>query len=113
MRSRTNGQHLIEYALLFAVVVGALVAIQVYVKRTLQARYRAVVDAAAVAISAPTQYEPYYRSETSAAMEDTQQTLTSAPGGQLTTATRSRVVGDAGAVSRVGVDLAADDEWGD
>lgn len=59
-----------EYAVLIAIVVGAVVAMQVYVRRGLQGRIRNVVDdidlgglvsdTNASAIFAGEQYEPYY-----------------------------------------------------
>lgn len=57
-----------EYAILIAIVVGAVVAMQIYVKRGIQGRVRNVVDyvenpEAAKGVSATfngEQYEPYY-----------------------------------------------------
>lgn len=65
-----RGQHLVEYAVLFALVVTAFVTMQVYARRGLQARVRNATDAltsvsgeiGGVTFSnANPQYEPYYQ----------------------------------------------------
>jgi uncharacterized protein (UPF0333 family) len=59
-----------EYAVLIALVVGAVVAMQVYIKRGLQGRLKSAVDATAVGAADTStvlksdQYEPYYLSST-------------------------------------------------
>lgn len=60
-----------EYAVLIALVVGAVVAMQIYIKRGLQGRIRNVVDDTTVGgqvnnggILTGEQYEPYYASST-------------------------------------------------
>lgn len=65
-----RGQHLVEYAVLFALVVTAFVTMQVYARRGLQARVRNATDAL-TSVSATignvtfsntsAQYEPYYQ----------------------------------------------------
>ncbi len=63
-----KGQNTAEYAVLIAVVVGAIVAMQIYVKRGLQAKVKHVADRvgdgllqAGTGITTVTgQYEPYY-----------------------------------------------------
>ncbi|TAN61411.1 hypothetical protein EPN16_03255 [bacterium] len=75
MRRKSRAQSTAEYAIILAVVVGAAIAMQTYVKRGIQARQKAGTDAftginatfAAVAASgtdatfaALDQYEPYY-----------------------------------------------------
>ncbi len=59
-----KGQNLAEYALLISLVVAAVIAMQTYAQRTLQARIR---DASQYLVSqtngmgnSTTQYEPYY-----------------------------------------------------
>ena len=75
MLRKTKGQSVAEYAIILAVVIGAAVAMQVYVKRGIQARVKAGTDAFA-GITATVgnvgggasdgqfaslgQYEPYY-----------------------------------------------------
>lgn len=52
-----------EYAILIGLVVAALVAMQTYVKRGLQGRFKDATDQVAIAnpsIGATSQYEPYY-----------------------------------------------------
>jgi gas vesicle protein len=72
IRSGKRGQSIAEYAVLFAVVIGAYVAMQVYAKRGMQARVKNATDAltdvktdVAVAgltarFNSQSQYEPYY-----------------------------------------------------
>lgn len=67
-----RGQSTAEYAILFAVVLGAIVAMQVYVKRGSQGRIKMVTDTAvghvlgrfgnATPAAKDLQYEPYYAS---------------------------------------------------
>lgn len=52
-----SGQSLIDYVLLIGVVVGALGAMQTYMRRGLQAR---MYDALRAGSSEPRQYEPHY-----------------------------------------------------
>ena len=63
-----KGQNVVEYSILIALVVGAAIAMQTYVKRGLQGRVKDVVDytgniSASVSETAnftAGQYEPYY-----------------------------------------------------
>jgi uncharacterized protein (UPF0333 family) len=58
-----KGQNTAEYAILIALVIGAAVAIQTYVKRGIQGRVRdEVADMATQtsALGSTQQYEPYY-----------------------------------------------------
>lgn len=72
---RLRAQSTAEYAVILAVVIGAAIAMQVYVKRGLQARQKAGVDAVTgitgtfttvepggtpASFKAISQYEPYY-----------------------------------------------------
>ncbi len=65
-----RAQSVAEYSVCLALVLAALLGMQVYVKRGLQGRYKEAVDhaakqaasAAQLAIS-PKQYEPYYVSD--------------------------------------------------
>lgn len=63
----SRAQSVAEYSVCLALVLAALLGMQIYVKRGLQGRYKELVDhAAKQAASAaqlttnPTQYEPYY-----------------------------------------------------
>ena len=61
---RRTGQSTAEYAIVFAVVVAAVVGMQVYYKRGMQAKLKGVVDRlnfdTSPAGEALLQYEPYY-----------------------------------------------------
>lgn len=73
-RLNKRAQSTAEYAILIAIVVGALIGMQVYVRRGLQGRIRDVVDSPAMISVTPTgqgltnldvsfsgdQFEPYY-----------------------------------------------------
>lgn len=69
-----RGQSLAELSLLFAIIIGAFVAMQLYLQRSLQARYRDISeypfakisqeaeDRHILRLSEPKkQYDPYYR----------------------------------------------------
>lgn len=67
-----KAQNMVEYAVLVALVIGAAVAMQTYVKRSLQAKVKDATDAnitetltdANVTLEWKTkQYEPYYATE--------------------------------------------------
>jgi len=66
--NQSRAQSTAEYAILFAIVVGAFIAMQVYIKRGIQGRIKDVVDTRGtggeVGCSQLTfntsQYEPYY-----------------------------------------------------
>ena len=62
-----KGQALLEYGVILGLVVTALISMQLYVQRSLQARYKGATDYAIKEISGarkqgrtPLQYEPYY-----------------------------------------------------
>lgn len=58
-----KGQSTVEYALVIGIIVAALVAMQTYVKRGLNARYHDGIQFLATQtneIGTATQYEPYY-----------------------------------------------------
>ncbi len=71
-----KGQCLAEYALIFSLILAALLTMQVYVKRGLQGRYKDATDEIVSALretkgetSVSLQYEPYYNeSEMTATM---------------------------------------------
>lgn len=64
--ARVKAQSISEYSLCVAIVLIAAIAINVYVKRGLQGRYRDAMDAAIEAVRVNSvrtvngQYEPYY-----------------------------------------------------
>lgn len=62
-----KGQYLAEYALIFSIVLAALITMQTYVKRGLQGRFKDATDEVIVSLreakgnlNLPLQYEPYY-----------------------------------------------------
>ncbi len=72
-----KAQSTAEYAIVFAVVVGVAIAMQTYVKRSLQGGVKYAVDNITVA-GGHRQYEPYYletaNTQTVDAYTDTEQT---------------------------------------
>ena len=69
MLRRIRGQSTAEYAIVIGLVIAAAVAMQIYVKRSLQAKIKDATDyndADAVAggqIGTTSQYEPYYNTQ--------------------------------------------------
>ena len=62
LRRTRIGQSTAEYAIVIGLVIAAAVAMQVYVKRSLQAKVRDAVDYndSAATMLTTSQYEPYY-----------------------------------------------------
>ncbi len=60
MLNKLRGQSLSEYSLCLAIILIAILGINIYVKRGLQGRYKDVVKDMTNAASAKAQYEPYY-----------------------------------------------------
>jgi len=76
-----------EYAILIGLVVAALVAMQIYVKRGLQGRMKGATDYLATQttdLGAAGQYEPYYLSSSFDATRDTTESEATATGGSVT-----------------------------
>ena len=81
------GQSLAEYALLMTMAIAAVMGIQTYAKRSLQARERTMIDGAVTALGAstqPTQYEPYYAQSSSTVTRESGDVTTYHPGGEMT-----------------------------
>ena len=60
-----SGQSMAEYAIVLTVVVGAIIAMQLYVKRGLQGKVKDATDNVGSGLGLPqntNQYEPYYAS---------------------------------------------------
>lgn len=64
-----KGQNTAEYAILIGVIVAAAIAMQIYIRRGMQARIKDAVDYTSTAdddagmnVFSSTQYEPYYMS---------------------------------------------------
>jgi len=87
-----KGQNTAEYAILIALVIAAAVAMQTYVKRSMQGGVKFAVDKVKKADGRTGQYEPYYLQSsfdtTQSAYKDTVQTE---EGGKVT-----RTIGVAG-----------------
>ena len=67
LRNRIKGQSTAEYAILIALVVAAVIAMQTYAKRALQAKVRDAslyMVAQTNALGNSVQYEPYYLEST-------------------------------------------------
>ena len=90
-----KGQSTVEYAIVVGVVVAALVAMQTYVKRGLQARYHDGIQFLAtetninstdndVTFGNTTQYEPYYLSSSYITASDKNENENSGARGQIT-----------------------------
>ena len=66
VKKTRRGQSMAEYAIVLTVVITAIVAMQIYVKRGLQGKVRDVTDNLGVGLTAggiakvTNQYEPYY-----------------------------------------------------
>lgn len=71
-----------EYAILIGLVVGAIVVMQTYVKRSLQGKIKQETDRLAP------QYEPYYLSSSFAPTGDTTETEATTKGGGVTRTTQ-------------------------
>ena len=118
-RLSRHGQSLAEYALVLTVVVLAAVGMQVYLKRSLQAKVKDVADSATDALRAsgipniPLQYEPYYSPETTTPLVTTQKssgTEAFAAGGTFTRNIGQDETTRTG-TTKSGVNLTADDAW--
>lgn len=94
LRLGKKAQTTAEYAILIALVIGAVVAMQVYVRRGLQGRVRDVVDDITVGgqVDNPTavenifisgQYEPYYVSSNATTNQTSNQTESLQAGGAV------------------------------
>ena len=117
-----RGQVTIEYALLIALIVAAIVVMTPYVSRAWNSIVRGASDALILDNCDPvvspvpcqnlTQYEPYYRED--ARQIATMQNLTEAYDGASSTTklTGSNVVTEqVGSLRKTGIDRAADDAW--
>lgn len=112
-----KAQSLAEYAVLVALIVAALAGIQVYLKRGLQARYKTLVDGAAIVINSTTgertgtrQYEPYYAQSEQTTDQQQATTHTYHPGGAVKRGI-STTVAVTDATETTGLDTGADDAW--
>lgn len=106
-----KGQSLGEVSLLLAVVLAAIIGMQVYVKRGLQSRYKAIADSAGDVFGAH-QYEPYYVNSNFMVQQDSRVNL-SQERGDITTDIGSDTAMRSGYQKTGGNpgDLRNDDDW--
>ncbi|MCX5711211.1 MAG: hypothetical protein NT060_04580 [Candidatus Omnitrophica bacterium] len=100
--NKSRAQTTAEYAILFAIVVGAFIAMQVYIERGLQGRIKDVVDArgAGGTIGSGTasgsvafntaQYEPYYLQSNAQTNQTSNETETTGLGGGVNKTSNQR-----------------------
>lgn len=111
-----KGQNTAEYAILIAVVIGAIIAMQLYVKRGLQGKVRAVTDHVGDGLldvgytDVPVQYEPYYNESSYSVSQDSAINEKFQTGGQVDRSSISEKTIRTG-FSKTGVDQAGDDAW--
>lgn len=86
--SGRRGQHLAQYALLIGAVTAALLTMQTFVRRGLQAR---IATGAMIGRSTPAQYEPYYLRAPAPANVDSRNNTTRESGSMSRTAAFYRV----------------------
>jgi gas vesicle protein len=83
-----RGQNTAEYAILIGVIVAAAIAMQIYVRRGMQARIKDAVDYSqtnpGTDVFNTSQYEPYYMDSDFATTSDSTSTESMARGGQIT-----------------------------
>ena len=92
IRMRTKAQTTAEYAILFGLVVGALLAMQLYIRRGINSRIKDVVDhtgatqnvAGAPLAMSGGQYEPYYSTSTASVKQGSTDSENVAAGGAAT-----------------------------
>lgn len=102
-----KAQVISEWVLLATVVLAALVAMQVYVKRGLSSRYKTFVDAQKEPFGL-TQYEPYYQASNYTVTQDSRNLLSKYSEGRTYIIVESTT--RAGNVTQ-GVNLTQDDNW--
>lgn len=90
LRRLQKGQSTAEYAIVIGLVIAAAVAMQVYVKRSIQGKMKDAADyndpaAVGIGIGSTGQYEPDYAStENMVSTRDATEVATTEKGGQIT-----------------------------
>lgn len=88
LRLKRRGQSTAEYAIVIGLVIGAAVAMQVYVKRGIQGKMKDAVDyndpSAAGVLGSTGQYEPYYLGSTMTSTRGATSAENLAEGGSVT-----------------------------
>ncbi len=96
LRRLRKGQSTAEYAIVIGLVIAAAVAMQVYVKRSLQGKMKDAADyndPAAAGILSGRQYEPDYQTtENMVSNQDSTESSTIAKGGSITRAIEGEAV---------------------
>ena len=108
-----RGQSMAEYAIVLTVVIGAIVAMQLYVKRGLQGKVRDVTDDVGVGLTTTkhtSQYEPYYTSSNMQTGQSQSGTESYQAGGTVSRVTDSEESHRSGS-STTGTDQNADGSW--
>jgi hypothetical protein len=108
--NKRSGQTTAEYAILIGLVVGAAMAMQVYVKRGLNGRIREAVDHTGVGgavggeqlVFSGKQYEPYYNNQAGQSGNVSVKEETLANPGNVTRNLKDDEVGRAARVTRTG-----------
>ena len=83
-----RGQNTAEYAIVIALIIGAVIAMQVYVKRGLQGRMKDATDYVAsetTELGATKQYEPYYSDQSMTAAQKSTSEIEAQEGASKTT----------------------------
>ena len=119
LRLNRKGQNTAEYAILVAVVIGAIVAMQIYVKRGLQAKVKHVADGVGDGLitkggitATTSQYEPYYNDSNYTVGQDQSVREKYQTGGTVARESiNEKTTRDAGGYSNTGTDLTKDDNW--
>ena len=111
--TKRKGQSMAEYAIVLTVVITAIVAMQVYVKRGLQGKVKDVTDDVGIGLSTTTktsQYEPYYAQSNFTTAQDQAVQEQYQTGGAVARNSQSEKSVRTGN-SNVGVDQAAGGAW--
>ena len=111
--TQRKGQSMAEYAIVLTVVVTAIVAMQIYVKRGLQGKVKDVTDDVGLGLTTTTktsQYEPYYATTDYEIGQDQSVKEAFKTGGTVERTSLSEKSTRKGG-STTGVDLGSDDAW--
>ena len=118
-RAGRRGQSTAEYAIVISVVIAAVIGMQLYMKRGLQAKARAVTDrytrvstsnGVALNGTALSQYEPYYAESDVNVTQTSNATDTYAQGGAFSRSAMDEQTTRRGSQSQ-GVNVNATNQW--
>lgn len=100
MLNKRKGQNTAEYAILIGVIVAAAIAMQVYVRRGMQARTKDAVDHSlgmeSEGVFNTSQYEPYYMDQNTQTQQDSTQREEMIVGGELTRTVENETISRTG-----------------